>query len=235
MHDLACPSHKTRTEWQGLSKASVQLDPQESDGGNRDFILRYRLAGERIASGLLLYQGQDEGFFLVMAQPPERVAAADVPPREYIFVVDVSGSMAGFPLDTAKKLLRDLIGTLKPTDTFNVLLFSGTSHLMSPRSLPASAANVAAAIRVIDEQRGGGGTELHAALDRALQHPAHGRVRAQRGPGHRRLHLGRGRRLRPHRREPGADELLRLRDREPASTATSSRAWPAPARASPSW
>src|SRR6185503_12514409 len=102
--------------------------------GNTDFILRYKLAGERIASGVLLYQGPDEGFFLVMAQPPERVAAADIPPREYIFVVDVSGSMSGFPLDTAKNVLRDLIATLKPTDTFNVLLFSGDSHLMSRRS-----------------------------------------------------------------------------------------------------
>ena len=171
VRELDCPSHKTWTEWKSDSKASVRLDADEGQGGNRDFILRYRLAGERIASGLLLYQGQDEGFFLVMAQPPERVAAADVPPREYIFVVDVSGSMTGFPLDTAKALLRDLIGRLKPTDTFNVLLFSGTSHLMSPRSLPASAANVAAAVAVIDEQRGGGGTELYAALDGAVQLP----------------------------------------------------------------
>ena len=102
LHELACPSHQTWTEWEGASKAVVRLDAEESGGGNRDFILRYRLAGERIASGLLLYQGEDEGFFLVMAQPPARVAASDVPPREYIFVVDVSGSMSGFPLDTAK-------------------------------------------------------------------------------------------------------------------------------------
>jgi Ca-activated chloride channel family protein len=169
--DLTCPSHKTWTEWKEASKANVRLDAQESEGGNRDFILRYRLAGERIASGLLLYQGPDEGFFLVMAQPPERVAASDIPPREYIFVVDVSGSMTGFPLDTAKELLRGLIGTLKPTDTFNVLLFSGTSHLLSPRSLAASASNAAEAIRVIDGQWGGGGTELYAALDRALHIP----------------------------------------------------------------
>ena len=171
MHELTCPSHKTWTEWDGTSKAVVRLDSQESHGGNRDFILRYRLAGERIASGLVLYQGPDEGFLLVMAQPPLRVAESEVPPREYIFVVDVSGSMTGFPLDTAKELLRDLIGRLKPTDTFNVLLFSGTSHLMAPRSVPASAENTAAAIRVIDEQRGGGGTELNAALFRALQVP----------------------------------------------------------------
>jgi Ca-activated chloride channel family protein len=171
MHELTCPSHKTWTEWEGTSKATVRLDPQGSEGGNRDFILRYRLAGERIASGVLLYQGQDEGFFLVMAQPPERVAPSDIPPREYIFVVDVSGSMSGFPLDTAKTLLHDLIGRLEPTDTFNVLLFSGGSHLLSPRSLPATAANVAQAVRIIDDQTGGGGTELRDALDRAVNVP----------------------------------------------------------------
>ena len=49
--------------------------------GNRDFILRYRLAGERISSGLLLYQGRDENFFLLMAEPPQTVAADEVPPR----------------------------------------------------------------------------------------------------------------------------------------------------------
>jgi Ca-activated chloride channel family protein len=171
IHELACPSHRTSTEWEGAAKAIVRLDPEETAGGNRDFVVRYRIAGERIASGLLLYQGADEGFFLVVAQPPERVAAADIPPREYIFVVDVSGSMGGFPLDTAKGLLRDLIGVLKPTDTFNVLLFSGTSHLLAPRSLPATTANATEALRVIDAVRGGGGTELKEALDRALQIP----------------------------------------------------------------
>jgi Ca-activated chloride channel family protein len=168
---LVCPSHETRTDWGGPAKAAVVLDPKESAGGNRDFILRYRLAGERIASGLVLFQGEEESFFLLMAQPPERVAAGDLPPREFIFVVDVSGSMDGFPLDTSKALLRDLIGRLAPADTFNVLLFAGTSHLMAPRSVAATAENVAAAVRAIEQARGGGGTELYAAMDRALQLP----------------------------------------------------------------
>jgi Ca-activated chloride channel family protein len=51
LHELACPSHKTWTEWDGASKATVRLDAAEAGGGNRDFILRYKLAGERIASG----------------------------------------------------------------------------------------------------------------------------------------------------------------------------------------
>ena len=172
LSDLACPTHRTWTEWDGASRASLALDPAEDGGGNRDFILRYRLTGEAIASGLLLYQGEDEGFFMVMAQPPARPAAADIPPREYVFVVDVSGSMGGFPLDTAKALLRDLIGRLRPTDTFNVLLFSGTSHLMAPQSVQATEGNIAAAVRAIDDVRGGGGTELYAALERAIHLPA---------------------------------------------------------------
>ena len=171
LHGLVCPSHETFTGWEGPAKAVVRLDAKEGGGGNRDFILRYRLAGERIATGLVLFEGADESFFLLMAQPPDRVAAGDVPPREYIFVVDVSGSMDGFPLETSKALLRDLIGRLRAVDTFNVLLFAGTSHLMAPRSVPASAENVGAAVRAIEEARGGGGTELYAALERALGLP----------------------------------------------------------------
>ena len=86
----------------------MALADSERLSGNRDFILRYRLAGQEIGSGLLLYQGRDENFFLLMAEPPQAVVPDEVPPREYIFVLDVSGSMNGFPLDTAKKLMGDL-------------------------------------------------------------------------------------------------------------------------------
>jgi Ca-activated chloride channel family protein len=108
IRDLSCPSHQISSQWQSPSVAQLVLDEANPLQGNRDFILRYRLAGDKIASGLILQQGQDENFFLYMAQPPERVTSADIPVREYIFVVDVSGSMEGFPLNTSKRLLRDL-------------------------------------------------------------------------------------------------------------------------------
>jgi Ca-activated chloride channel family protein len=86
-------------------------------------------------------------------------------------VVDVSGSMDGFPLNTSKQLLRDLIGQLRPTDFFNVVLFAGGSSVLSPQSLPATQANVSGAIRLLEEQRGGGGTELLAAVKQAMSLP----------------------------------------------------------------
>ena len=113
---------------------------------NRDFILDYRLAGERIESGVMLFRGSDENFFLAMVEPPKQVPASAISPREYIFVVDISGSMHGFPLDTAKVLLRELIGNLKPSDSFNVLLFSGSNRFLAPHSVPATRANIEQAI-----------------------------------------------------------------------------------------
>ncbi len=172
--DVSCPSHKTLKAFSGLSTASVRLDPSEKAGGNRDFILRYRLAGGAVETGLLLYEGkgrQDENFFLLMVQPPKRVPVDEIPPREYIFVVDVSGSMYGFPLEVSKSLLRSLITGLRPADRFNVLLFAGGSSVLAERSLEASEANVARALELIERQRGGGGTELLPALRRAMVLP----------------------------------------------------------------
>ncbi len=171
VEDIACATHKIKTVWPDKSTANVGLDASETDGGNRDFILKYRLTGRQISSGLMLYKGQDENFFLLTVQPPRRISGADIPPREYIFVVDVSGSMHGFPLNISKNLLRDLISRLRPTDQFNVVLFSGASHLMSPKSVAATESNIRQAIRVIDGQTGGGGTELCAALKTAMSIP----------------------------------------------------------------
>lgn len=172
IRDLSCPSHQIVAQWQSPSVAQMTLDDADAFHGNRDFIVRYRLAGDQIASGLLLYQGKDENFFLYMAQPPQRVTnTADIPGREYIFVVDVSGSMNGFPLNVSKRLLRDLIGQLRPTDLFNLVLFSGDSALFSAKSVSADQENINKAIGLIEQQRGSGGTELLAAVKQAMSVP----------------------------------------------------------------
>ena len=171
IYDLSSPSHQIVPQWQNPAAAQLTLDDSNPFQGNRDFVLRYRLAGDQIASGLLLFQGGDENYFLYMAQPPRRVTTEAIPPREYVFVVDVSGSMEGFPLNTSKRLLRDLIGNLRPTDLFNVVLFAGDSTVLAPASLQANQENITRAIRLLDEQRGSGGTELLPAIQQAMSLP----------------------------------------------------------------
>jgi Ca-activated chloride channel homolog len=176
IRNLSCTSHRLIQQWQSPAIAQLTLDGADQFQGDRDFILRYRLSGDQIASGLLLYQGEDENYFLYMAHPPERVANAEIPAREYIFVVDISGSMDGFPLNTAKRLLQDLIGQLRPSDLFNVVLFAGDSSVLSARSLQADQQNIANAIRLIEGQRGGGGTELLAAVKQGMSLPREANV-----------------------------------------------------------
>ncbi len=171
IQSVDCPSHKILVSYPAADQAIIELDKSEKNGGNRDFILDYSLAGEQIASGVMLYEHGDENFFLAMIQPPARVKAEDIPPREYIFIVDVSGSMNGFPLETSKKLLRDLVTNLRPTDRFNVLLFAGTSGWLDKDPVYATPVNIDKALKVIDHQRGAGGTELLQALKKALSMP----------------------------------------------------------------
>ncbi len=171
IQEIASPSHEVDLRWAGPARAALTLGDSEPFSGNRDFILRYRLAGAEISSGLLLYQGRDENFFLLMAEPPQAVAADEVPEREYIFVLDVSGSMHGFPLDTGKTLMSDLVSVLRPTDTFNVLVFADGTETFSPASVPATRPNLARALQFIGRKDGGGGTRLLNALQRAMALP----------------------------------------------------------------
>jgi Ca-activated chloride channel family protein len=171
IQEIVSPSHQVLFRSTGQGRAEMALADTERLSGNRDFILRYRLAGETISSGLLLYQGQDENFFLLMAEPPQAVEADDVPAREYIFVVDVSGSMHGFPLDTGKQLMRDLAGVLRPSDSFNIVVFASGSETFSPVSVPATGPNLSRALQFIGSKDGGGGTRLLAALQRAVSLP----------------------------------------------------------------
>ncbi|MCB2221534.1 MAG: TonB family protein [Bacteroidetes bacterium] len=168
VQDVVCPSHQADVQFVSSNEVKIDLPDVEKTGGNRDFILKYRLKGKQIQSGLLTYEGEEENFFLLMVQPPDHIKPEYIPPREYVFIVDVSGSMNGFPLDVSKTLLKDLIGHLRTSDKFNVLLFAGGSQLFSNQSVEANDANIKSAIQFLEKQRGGGGTELLPALKKAL-------------------------------------------------------------------
>lgn len=168
--EISSASHKVDIHRDG-QRAVIRLASDQSPGNNRDFILDYRLGGDAVQSGLLLSRGEKENFFLAMVTPPRAPDAKLIVPRDYVFIVDVSGSMNGFPLDTTKALLRDLIGRLRPSDTFNLLLFSGDNRKLAETSLAATPANIRRATDMLDGEQGAGGTELMPALREALAMP----------------------------------------------------------------
>lgn len=171
VYEISSPSHEIDVNFLSLKSVKVNLTENERYGGNRDFILRYKLSGKKIEDGILLYENGKEKFFLLMLQPPERIKSSQIPEREYIFIVDVSGSMYGFPIEISKKVLKEILKSLKKEDKFNILLFSGSSYIFSEKSVNATKENIKRAIDLIENQKGGGGTELLPALKRALSLP----------------------------------------------------------------
>ena len=171
IQDVSCDTHKMDITSLKPTISVLHLNPIETVGGNRDVIINYSLQGNKIESGVMLYENGDENFFTMMIQPPARVEESEIPPREYIFIVDVSGSMRGFPLSISKMLLKNLILSLKPTDKFNIVLFAGYAGLLNDVSVDANQMNVDRAIKLIENQQGGGGTELLSALKKANEIP----------------------------------------------------------------
>jgi Ca-activated chloride channel family protein len=175
VHDVSSSSHRIEVQAEDSPHAEVALAPAD-DGqnpANRDFILEYRLAGTATAGGLTLYPGRtgEENYFLALIEPPRAIETVQISPREYIFVVDISGSMHGFPLDTAKTLLRRLIGGLRASDRFNVMLFAGSNRMLADAAVPATQANAERAVAILDKIRAGGSTEIVPALERVAALP----------------------------------------------------------------
>src|SRR5512133_3280863 len=169
---MACDTHKTSIAYDGKTDATLRLDPSEAHGGNRDVIVKYQLAGNAVQSVLLPDQGRDGNTFLLMAQSPKRVTPKDLPPREVVFIMDVSGSQMGFPIEVSKVLMKEMIQGLGPQDLFNVMVFEGSSAFWSPSgSQHATTEATQQALAFVGSQRGGGGTELGSALRKALGLP----------------------------------------------------------------
>ncbi len=136
---------------------------------NKDFILKYEVGGGAIQDGLLAHRGKDDGFFMLLLQPPERVAVEDVTPKELVFVLDTSGSMSGFPIEKAKETMKLALDGLYPQDTFNLITFSGDTHILFPEPVRATAENLRKAQEFLASRSGSGGTEMMTAIRAALE------------------------------------------------------------------
>ena len=166
---LQAVTHQTVVANSG-QRASVVLSPRDAIP-NKDFVVRYQLAGARPEVAVLPQRDRRGGHFLLMIQPRARMKQRDISPREYVFVVDNSGSMFGFPLKQARAVVRRCLGNTKKGDTFQIIKFAGSPDQFASKAVPVTADNIKAGIRYVSSMQGGGGTEFIPALKLALGAP----------------------------------------------------------------
>src|SRR5947209_9502008 len=164
---LKSVSHEVDVERPSATGARVRLKDLTAIP-NKDFVLRYDVAGQKIEDALLTHRDGRGGYFTLILQPPERVTVADVSPKELVFVLDTSGSMSGFPIEKAKETMRHALEGLNPQDTFNLITFSGDTHILFPEPVPATMENLAKARKFLESRQGDGGTEMMKAIRAAL-------------------------------------------------------------------
>ncbi len=164
---LKSMTHEVDMERPSVHEATVRLRDRNTVP-NKDFLLRYDVLGRKIENALLTHRSGKSGYFTVILQPPERVMPADVQPKELVFVLDTSGSMEGFPIEKAKETMKLALDGLHPSDRFNLITFSGDTHLLFPEPAPATPENLRRAQEFLSGRRGGGGTEMMKAIRAAL-------------------------------------------------------------------
>jgi Ca-activated chloride channel family protein len=167
LQDLTVKSHEILVERPGPSKAVLRLK-NKGILPNKDFVLRYTVAGNKIEDAVLTHYSSQGGFFTLILQPPERVTVEDVTPKELVFVLDTSGSMSGFPIDKAKETMNLALAGLYPRDTFNLITFAGDTEVLFPHPAPATRENLRRAQQFLESRQGGGGTEMMKAIRTAL-------------------------------------------------------------------
>ncbi len=159
--------HEVDVTRNGGNKAVVQLCNRR-EIPDRDFVLKYAVAGDEINDAVLVHADARGGFFSLILQPPRQVEPESVTPKEMMFVIDSSGSMSGFPIETAKKTMRMCIDQMNPNDTFNLVSFAGGLGYCFDRSVANTRENRAKALEYLRNLEGGGGTEMMAAINAAL-------------------------------------------------------------------
>ena len=161
LEKVECPSHPVTIEHDDGSRARVALRDGE-DLPNRDFVLRYAVAREKLDGAVAVYRDpkSGDGWFTMLLQPPVEEVDAKPQPREMVFVVDCSGSMNGEPLSTCKRAIRRCLERLSPADTFQVVRFSDQASAMGAAPLAATPENVRNGLRYVDRLTTDGGTMM---------------------------------------------------------------------------
>jgi Ca-activated chloride channel family protein len=169
---VSSPSHEVEIKREGDRKAVVGFEAKDIRP-DTDFRLVYGVEPtDAIGLGILCHReaGDDEGTFALFAAPSPGALAATPQPKDIVFVIDTSGSMAdGDKLGQARRALEFCIRNLDDSDRFGVVRFSTEAEALTDRLLPADETSREKAVAFFKGFKPIGGTAIADALERGLR------------------------------------------------------------------
>lgn len=170
--DVKSVQHAVNVDRDGGSQARIRLR-NEREIPNKDFILKFKVAGPEIRAGLLAHapEAGKSGYFTLILQPPVAPPQAQVSAKEMVFVIDQTGSQSGEPIKKSKEVMEYCIRQLNPDDTFQILGFNTDVFPCFPAPVRNTPENVRKALDYLRPLEGEGGTDILRAMDHALRIP----------------------------------------------------------------
>jgi Ca-activated chloride channel family protein len=178
IQNLVHPNHQAAIQKDGQREATIALAKGDSIP-NKDFVLRYDVVGKKPEMAVLGHTGEysgdrqklGSGYFMLMIQPQEDERLTKSPPREIVFLCDVSGSMSGQPTGKVIEAMRGMLKLCRPQDTVQVISFASQANKLFEKPVPVNEANIAKALAFSEGFQGSGGTEMLTGVKLAIDEP----------------------------------------------------------------
>ncbi len=134
---------------------------------SKDFVLDMKFEDIQI-SNAFVSRTKDGKEAILLSFMPE-INEYEDSEKEYIFVVDVSGSMdSSNKMEKTKEALKRCLKELDEGDRFNIIPFESTFRFYKEESVEATEQNIEDAIKFVDGLEADGGTEILKPLKFAL-------------------------------------------------------------------
>ena len=162
------PSHKVEIKRDGSNRAVIGYESKD-EKPDTDFQLVYSAEKRDIGLSLITHKSAGEdGYFLLLAAPTVAKQAKPAP-KDVVFVVDTSGSMAGAKLQQAKKAMQFCVENLNADDRFEIVRFSTEAESLFGKLSEADSEHRKRASNFIADLKPIGGTAIADALQTALK------------------------------------------------------------------
>jgi Ca-activated chloride channel family protein len=166
---VLCTTHPVKITRPGLKEAQVECRADQY-GGTEDLVVQYVADSDPLGTRVLTHRAkdEDEGFFLLVANPTGSEKEEPPIPKDVLFVLDTSGSMRGEKMEQARAAIEYCLDNLNPHDRFNIVAFGTDVTAFRPDVVARSPAAIKDAKAFLDDLEPSGRTNIGDALAKAL-------------------------------------------------------------------
>lgn len=152
---ISCSSHKINVIDEDKTERVEVLNYDLS----KDFKLNIELKNE-LSSNAITSKTRDGKDMIYLSFMPEILDSYEDSEKEYLFIIDVSGSMMGEKLKETKHAVIECLKQLDTGDKFNIIPFESDFEAMNIKSIEYNEENMEKAIKYINSLKPLGGTEI---------------------------------------------------------------------------